>query len=613
MREVFKKSIWVVAIFVATGLMFAGCAGDPGSSSSSSFSRSTEDDPTPIGGDNPSWLVQVDPEGASIDITPITLGGATASPSGLFDLSNDGACGWAAGPETLTCDMTLTNLTGNTITYTTRVTVKNGSCIGIDCAVATLNNADYPSPGAQLIDGASAGICYTENGGDHNIIVPNPEGCSVEYFNVTDQYAISMLLPGGGNQTETWVFGGTSAKYNFIMEAWGSTFAPNDPGQDTRYNLTDYSTWVLKFYDGDNLNGAYCGLGRAGTGGWQKGTPWCSSETDVDNVAAGSKVYLNMMAEYADRIEQSIADTWNAWDGCPSGTFSLCTGFPNNDTYEYYGVAQIEVGYDPAVLSHAGASTAIKRNACINSAPVVCATHPENYQIEAWAEDVQYTIAGDSRINTLQSRSQNFTAATPAAWWYNQEIKTTLAGANKCWLTSLQWWPHHAAQSGVVDFTGGATGCAGAGCPTCNMVGSVDTDTDFWFGFIEMTVNGASGDYSPVKLIQSNNSTFQIYWSSNTADGGPTGGDDINGGGTSGWCYSPNGGETFFDDCAGTPCCNVLPLQACTGSPNNVVSRGLERTNCDLPPSRAMSRSDCPGGVGTCGGKQGFNTYIAVQ
>jgi hypothetical protein len=600
-------------------------------SDDSSSSFSSEDFPTAIHTGPNSFLVQVDPRNATVDVTPLTLGGATGSVQGAaLDLSEaDGACSWAG--TDLTCDLVLTNLSSNTITFTTKAVVVKGSCQDNaggsgSCATATLSNADYPlqgntvGPYSYLLDSNSAGICYTENGGDSNIVTVNPEGCSFDTIDGKD-YAITMLLPGGGNQLEPWVFGNATNRYSFVTVLEGSQWAPLDVTQDARFDMTDYSTWVFKFYDDDNLNAGYCGLGFL-KNGWQIGTPWCS--TEISGGSATGTIYLNMMSEFADRVENGAAAVAAAWDGCPGGGV-ICPGGgfdPTSEAYEYYALAQIELSYDPAVLQLAAAGNNVNITPCKNSAvpSYTCGKHPEFWKSEAWAEDSQYNAQGDPRINTLQSRLQQFDYVN--GFWYNQTVQTNIEGTGKCWLNMFAFgyptngfifWPHKAGLTGMVDFTGGATACTGSGCPTCNLVGGADADWDFWFGFVQMNVIGASGDYSPVKLIPSNSSTMFIFHSNGTAAGGPSAGDDINQGGVAGWCYSPNGGETFWDDCAGTPCCNVNPRQACTGSPNNVVSRQLEKTNCDLPPAMGHSRVDCAEGDGFCGGKQAQNTFITVQ
>ena len=91
MKELWKVSKWAAIILLGAGLLFAGCTGSDSSSSSSS--PSSQDDPIPVGPGENSFLVQVNPLGEEVTITPMTLGAATASFDGhLVELTSNSSC-----------------------------------------------------------------------------------------------------------------------------------------------------------------------------------------------------------------------------------------------------------------------------------------------------------------------------------------------------------------------------------------------------------------------------------------------------------------------------------------------------------------------------------------
>lgn len=604
MKELWKVSKWAAIILLGAGLLFAGCTGSDSSSSSSS--SSSEDDPIPVGPGENSFLVQVNPLAEDMVITPMTLGAATSSvPGRLVELTSNGTCAWTGATNTLSCDLTLINLDPDEIMLTAQTHTfcdPPGSCPN-----PTLATADYPAPGAQLIDGVLAGICYAENGWDSNSSpTAVPEGCPVEVIGGAD-FAITFLGANGGSVTDTWDLTNETVPYQFITVLTGTAWQPEDPyAGDTRYDFQNYSTYVLDFYDNDNLNPTYCNLGGTGIG-YPVGTPWCSSKTNVDAVPAGGTIHLNVGIDYPDRLETAQWNIWNmaggSYDGNPSG------GTP--ESYEYVSVAQIEVVYDPAVITHGGSGGEFDNTICTNgtrATPYSCTFQPAPSMKFGWTEISQYTNnAADNRINTLNNRNlSSFVFLGALTWLYGPEgaglgSYCTVPAGMPAPLT-LQ-----AGNEGIFTWTGFTTG----GTFQCNMSGGVDNDLDLWVSRIPFTVTGAAGDYTVVKVAQNTNSNVNIYHSNNTAAGGPPG-DDITGGIT-GWCASDLAGDQWDDDCAGTPCCDVNPNNACGGAEHHFVSRSLERTNCNLPPSWGSSRADCAGGAGTCGGRQDTHTHILVQ
>lgn len=614
MKEFWKMGKWAAIILLGAGLLFSGCMGTDSSSSSSS-----DDDSLPMDAGKNSFLVQVDPEGANIDITPITLGSATTSVPGklieMVSVSRGGprVCDWDG--STLTCDIKIINRDATTIMANVRTVSER--CLGPGCANPTINNADYPTPGAQLIMGDSAGLCYTENGQDSNLSggEANLEGCS-GYVVEGQELAVTFLAPGCGEQIETWQYTNNSGIYRYITWFMGLTWYPENPYDgDPRFDFENYSTWVLKWYGVDNLNPAYCGLATA-TDGWHLGSPWCSSEISP-NLTAGNSYWLNMFGEYANRIEQDQYDMWTTWDHNPGGGSA--------EDYEYYAVAAIEVVFDPTVVVHGGGGTAIDRTGCttINTKTrkyFCTSTYEYNTKIGSWQSAfTQYSNLPDNRIAVAHYRIEDaFSFYAGGAYAYGMYEDLAL-GIYTSWCTFAAMEPAKAGQDGIIEVGGFVT----TGSLACATVGGVDADLDFWFGKALFSVVGSAGDSAPVMVSQKTNTVFNIYHSNGTANGGTVGGDDVNGGGTAGWCYSPIGADDFSSDCGGVPCCNLDPRAACdpggTGK-NHVVSTSLERTNCQLPPAWGHSRSDCNGdtvgegtGNGMCGGKQAWNTHVCVQ
>ncbi|GEM_PF-3889913 len=569
MREFLKKGKWAVLVFVSAGLLFAGCMGTESSSSSD------DDNALPIPVGENAFLVQVDPKEADAEITPLTQGGATASFDGhpVHMYTEGGACSWDGAK--LTCDITLENLDPTHILGPARA-------VTTDCTStnATLATADYPAPGENLM--SDAGMCYAENGKDSGA-TPTVEGGST--FSIEGlPFAITFLGANGGSQTETWEFTNETALYQFIIWLTGgavgdSEWYPENPYDgDPRYDFTNYTTHVIKFYGHDNLHPAYCMMGTKNKKGWQTGTPWCSSE--VQDVKNGDTIWLNLMGEYADRIEQEHFDVWSVYD-------NNANGGPTGEDYEYYVENSIEVIYDPTVLSHPGLSP--DRTPCVsNAGEYNCAQTPEHYQINAFAVDFSYVIYPDNRIVTAQSRAVN-----TFAFAYYHYVYTLTGQAKRLWSGGPGAdLPKEVGEEGMMHWDDASLKMVPDG---------VDSDVDFWFSRVKMTVIGNSGDYTTVKLGQRANANWVFNHSNGTAAGGYTRDEDIRGLGATGWCYDDGG--------LGYPACNTS--QTCADQVH--IFFGSELGNCNLPPARGYGRADCAAGAGLCGGKQEWSTHIKVQ
>jgi hypothetical protein len=634
MKEFLRLGKLSAIFLLGAGLLFAGCMG--------SSSSSSDDDAMPISAGKNSFLVQVDPLNADIEITPLSEGAAQSGDGKIGIVTAPRGvqkCGWAG--EVLSCDIKVTNLdTSNILTNARTSTGTCNSVAGV-CGNATMNNSDYnggvATEGAPaLVDGASAGICYAERGTDSSIVGLDgtAEGCPT-FLNQGITLPVQFIAPNC-SVTETWELTnspGATQKFNFVTWFEGATFYPENPySGDSRFDFEDYTTFAVNLYQNDNLHvGTYCALGKS-AGGWKVGTPWCSSPVAVDSVASASTIYLNMWAEFANRIERDQGTAWTAYDGCPDTPYAVwwCTdSTPEN--FEYYSVLQVEVIYDSAVVNP---GAVVSFAPCNTVAGVYdCGLHPQNYSAEAFSEDYQNVDTGNNRVAVGILRTTDFATlgGVPTDWRYNQEVRTTLstgAAGRDCWLTYGPWWPHHAGGSGIIDWTGGAAGCVGSACPGCVLNAGIDTDLDQWIGFLSFTVTGGAGTFSDFKVSQNTMVNANIFHSNATAAGGPASAnsDDVNGGGANGWCYSNEAGDTFWDsscpgDCvcqsgfpAGTPCCNMLPRVGCTtAGVDHIVVGSFEKTVCTLPPAWSDSRADCVDGNGTCGGKQSWNTHILVQ
>jgi len=612
------KGFWTALLLpVVLVFIFTGCFGT-GSSDEEAISARER----PVLG---TLKVTVDPEKATQDrylnIEPVTLGASSIVPGYSYpdqiDVQDDDTnATWDPGTNTLTIDITIINKLNATLE---KVRTWTGNVTGIGAYNnPQLGNADYPSQGAQPVDGWTAGICYSEWGDWSSYTNPGLEGCdTITHVNDGQNFVFQWIDPVCGKVTSTWQFTGSQENYKFYMQITGDVYPWNPDynaapgGADPRFDTNWYSTWYALMAtlapSDPALEGTWCNdqIKAARAKLWWDGslhpvTPedprTCGTLITDPHLLPGTYFALNIGLEAADWIENAQKTFWDTYVNNPTPGADQGVGAPYLQNYAF------ALLYDPNVITtfDAGGQTGNGTlypggfvNQFTDKSNSNASVLPNHAGIGKW-QIVNNFTAGSGYIASGQSPTVGatfsfFGLGAPSYTYLYVTHTPASPGAYVYIATGL---PRFAGQWGFAHYDSSGN----------FITEGADADLDFWFGMAIMQVNAAAsaGDWSYLRFDNTENNLVDPYWNNNTADNS----DDLGPGGD--FCYHKTNGVV---NCA----------TADPGDPNIVVYQGHEMGNPALPPGIRATwparPSGCPYGDGssTCGGRQYVVGVVCVQ
>lgn len=337
MKRFIEKSKYLGLVVLAMGLVFAGCAGDPSSSSDDAVSPS-------------GMYVGSVPAVMDVATNQLTIGDGSGPQDILYNghpvrLTNPPCTLVAQGVQ---CDIKVTNL--DTANYMTNVSIMLNNCL--TCTTANIQNADLEdgaplvtpavgNPGAPSSKLNGSEITYVENGRFLGGSYPfNDNGAPTHpILAIGKAKPVQIIHPECGSETVPWIFGNQTVNYRFRIN-FSADYLPWDTRLDPTYDFFNYTTFWAQVTDLNDKIASAPGRSWYRLGSYQR-----SNVLSGGGVGGGASLAplqyfgVNTSVEYADRIEQRIV------------------GNPASSTnYEfYYNYAWLLV-YDPAVVQPVAAN-----------------------------------------------------------------------------------------------------------------------------------------------------------------------------------------------------------------------------------------------------------------
>lgn len=348
MKGFVKFSKLMGLMLLASGLLFAGCAG-PGSSTDEAVSSH--------GG----FMIPI-----TVDTAKLTMdvgdgaGLAVGTWSGhQVGLQTAGACGGT--PTAATCTIRVTNLDPNYYMANTYIALSYcADCVGdkffsdadLSNGVTVFLSGDINGTGG-MADINGSEYCVVEDGVYQGGPYPEPfnaTGC-VTVDTKGNRKPLQFIHPDCGSRDVPWTFStATGTNFRFYANIAADWF-PEVPLADPRFDFQNRTTYYLTL---NSLNDDKI-AGAANKTWWRLGSYYRSSALTgygsggADFTPAPLRYFaLNVLAEYPDRIEQE----GGAGYADSSGMFS---------DYEYYINWAWVIRYDPTVIKAVAASGAIKK------------------------------------------------------------------------------------------------------------------------------------------------------------------------------------------------------------------------------------------------------------
>ncbi len=345
MKGFWKSGKWLGLLILA--LVFAGCAGGSGSSSSEpALANGPGIHGVPIVVDTNNQTVTFGDEGAAGGRIPASVYGHT------MDIIN-GSTGCAGAGPTVSCWIKLINRDSSN--YMANTFVLGTLCA--DCTTAVILNADLThggayngtacGPGQSSLDtdanagcgAASAdidglGMCYVEDG-EFKVTGAwyNTHNCPIHPIPSAFYKPNQMLHPQCGQSTVRWDFDSQSGTYSFMGQIQAQWF-PQDPNADGRMNMQDRGTFYVMATDLTNATGIANLNTWLRPGAYRRArviSGW--NKTASNTIAVNGYFAVNVAIEDPDRQEaQEVANT-----------------FGNHD-YDYYWDVAYVLHYNPAVV-----------------------------------------------------------------------------------------------------------------------------------------------------------------------------------------------------------------------------------------------------------------------
>ena len=633
------KGLWTALLLPLVMIfIFTGCFG---SGSSDEEAISAKERPVLA-----TLKVTVDPQNHDLTFEPVTLGASSIVPGYSYpdqiDVQDDDTnATWDPGTNTLTIDITIINKLNATLE---KVRTWTGNVAGAGAINdPQLGNADYPSPGAQLVEGWTAGLCYV-NWGDWDQQPPTDmEGCDtdvspgvIDHPDGQGKYYAQWISPVCGKVTSTWQFTGSQEKYRFYMQITGDVYDWNPdyrsgPGSskfDTDWYTTYYALMASLAPDpdgGSTVEGVFCNSKKAPAraqyywdGSLVPVTPGdtrtCGTLITDPHLSAGTLFALNLGLEVGDSIEDMQANFWSNYITNPDPSRTISDAF-------YLHKTSFALVYDPAVL-HAyteneffcadgsappcpvgvtlfpggfayhfvspvdGAGNDFGQNASLPSTPLSKITSP----LVSVRPAVGY-IAASLDLGVVPNFS--FIKTTYYTYYgspYGTPIVPDIRQNKNCAVPA--GYPIFAGQWGFAHYD-----------ENCNfVVEGVDADLDWWFGMIVLKVNDTAnvGDWTYINFDQTSNNELKWFYNNKTAQ---------------------STDDRTFDYCFNKQTKTIIDESICGdgGNPDILFYKADETGNPNRPPALRKQiparPSQCPYGDGsyTCGGRQYVVGVVCVQ